>query len=111
MTKAYTTVWKDAMTQFATISLLENMNFVYGISNFDRNNMVGNENFNKTDPMRFNDRLFWCTRAPDFLNRMTILVGYMMKHGCYSAHSLDSEGNLVYDWKKDKRFTAYANND
>ena len=35
----------------------------------------------------------------------------MIHDGSYDAHYVDSDGNLKYDWKKDKRFEAYANND
>ena len=40
---------------------------------------------------------------------MTLLIGYLHKHGCLDAHSIDKEtGQLKYDWKKDKRFDLYA---
>ena len=33
----------------------------------------------------------------------------MLGDGSYEAHSLDKDGKLIYDWKKDKRFEAFAN--
>jgi hypothetical protein len=35
----------------------------------------------------------------------------MKKDGTWEAHSKDSDGRLVYDWKLDKRFDAYAKGD
>ena len=111
ITKAYKIVWTDVTKQITTQTLLENLNFIYGMSNFDKSGMVENMNYHKTDFARFNDKMFWMNKAPDFLNRMSILVGYMIKHGCYDAHSVDKDDRLKYDWKKDKRFEAFAKND
>lgn len=108
MTDAYTTVWVDSVRQINTITLLEHLNWQYRMANVDMNAIVDRMNYEKTDGFRFNDRMFWANRAPDFLARMTILIGYMKKHGCYDAHSLKN-GEIVYDWKKDKRFSALAN--
>lgn len=41
---------------------------------------------------------------------MTIVVCAMKADGVWDALSV-KDGRLVYDWKKDKRFSAYANND
>jgi len=35
----------------------------------------------------------------------------MMGDGCLDAVRMDSNNKLVYDWKLDKRFNAFANND
>lgn len=32
-----------------------------------------------------------------------------MGDGCLEAHSINEKGELEYDWKKDKRFEAFAN--
>jgi hypothetical protein len=41
---------------------------------------------------------------------MTIFVAQMMEDGSWEAHSIDKKTNeLIYDWTKDKRFAAYAN--
>ena len=46
-------------------------------------------------------------RGPDFLNRMTLFVAKCMHDGVWEAISLDSDGNLKYDWTKDARFKAF----
>jgi hypothetical protein len=33
----------------------------------------------------------------------------MMHDGSYEAHYIDSNGNLKYNYQKDARFAAYAN--
>ena len=33
----------------------------------------------------------------------------MIGDGCLDAHHINEKGELVYDWKKDKRFEAFAN--
>ena len=38
---------------------------------------------------------------------MSILVAKMMGDGCWDAHSVDAEGKLHYDFKKDERFKEY----
>jgi len=55
--------------------------------------------------------MYWTLRKPDFLNRMVLFVSKCIHDGTWDAFSLDDKGNLVYDWKKDKRFNLYAAND
>lgn len=109
MTSAYMTVWVDSVKQVNTITLLEHLNWQYRMANVDMNAIVDRMNYEITDGLRFKDRMFWANRAPDFLGRMTVLVGYMKKHGCYDAHTIDADGTVHYDWKKDKRFNLLAN--
>lgn len=100
MTSAYMTVWVDSVKQVNTITLLEHLNWQYRMANVDMNAIVDRMNYEITDGLRFKDRMFWANRAPDFLGRMTVLVGYMKKHGCYDAHTIDADGTVHYDWKR-----------
>ena len=109
MTDAYTTVWVDSVKQINTITLLEHLNWQYRMANVDMNAVVDRMNYEITDGLRFKDRMFWANRAPDFLGRMTILIGYMKKHGCYDAHTIKSDGSIDYNWRKDKRFNLLSN--
>ena len=43
------------------------------------------------------------------MHRMSLLVAKMKHDGCWEAHSLDENGQLVYDFKKDKRFEHFIN--
>jgi len=57
---------------------------------------------------------FWDTgfrfaSRPDYYNRMTIFLAQMKNDGSFEAHSIKN-GKLIYDWTKDKRFKAFAEN-
>jgi hypothetical protein len=110
MTKGYMNVWVDAVQQPFMITLLERMNRHFGIGNMDTSQLADNWNRHAKDFARFNYFLFWSNRAPDFLNKMTFLVGYMHQHGIFDAYSADAQDGLKYDWKKDKRFNLLATN-
>lgn len=45
------------------------------------------------------------------MHRMSLLVAKMKGDGCFEAHSLDEDGRLKYDFKKDGRFQHLINND
>jgi len=49
--------------------------------------------------------MYIANSAPDYFNRLTLFVAKMMEDGCFEAHSLDENGMLKYDFKKDKRFS------
>lgn len=51
--------------------------------------------------------MYFTLRGPDFVNRMTLFVAKCMHDGSWEAFSLNSDGDLVYDWTKDARFKAY----
>lgn len=56
----------------------------------------GVKNFSSNEAFIFNT-------APDILHRMGILIAKMKHEGCWEAHSVVND-ELVYDFKKDKRF-------
>ena len=105
---AYGTVWKDAMHQITTLTKLEELNMFFGMANMSEEELVQRMNFYQSDPMRVMTNMFWACRAPDFLNRTTILVGYMKKYGCWDAYTEDKDGHYKYDWHKDKRFALFS---
>lgn len=96
----------DMKDHFKIVSLGELINEQYAINDFDSNvydkRLRGEPGF-----INFQGKMLWTTSAPDYFNRMTLFVAQMIKDGCIDAYS--KKGNsLVYDWKKDKRFSAYA---
>jgi hypothetical protein len=52
-------------------------------------------------------QLYAFSRAPDMLHRMSILVAKMIHDGCFDAHSVVND-ELIYDFKKDKRFSLLS---
>ena len=89
------------------------VNAFYGINDMDAASFVENNSSNNHGIFNFFGKFaFKMSSRPDFYNRMTIFVAQMMKDGSWEAHSVDPKTNqLVYDWKKDKRFRAYAMDD
>ena len=88
-------------------TLCESINKIYGINDMDMNTYAKNLSSNRHGIFHFLDRYaFKMASRPDFYNRMTIFLSQMKADGCYEAHSLDQDGNLVYDCKLDKRYKA-----
>lgn len=107
LSKAYSKVWLDALSQPFMISMMERLNNIYGLANMDSKDMAETLTYGVSD-YRYRYYLYWFNRAPDFLHRMTFLIGYMIQHGCYDAISIDKNGHLQYDWEKDKRFNLLS---
>lgn len=104
-------VIKEAGKNFSGVSLLQQLNMQYGVANMSLSNIARQRKLGRHGIRNWStDTLFWTSASPDFQHRMSVLVGKMMADGSWEAHSLDKDGNLVYDWTKDKRFEAYANN-
>lgn len=90
-----------------TISQL--LNQLYGINDMDINTYIDKIKSDQHGLYNFNNFLFKFAQRPDFYNRMTIFQTKMIADGCMDAHSINKDGVLVYDWKKDKRYEAFAN--
>lgn len=90
-------------------TICSSLNELYGINDMDMNTYIDRISSAKKGFWNFENFMFKFASRPDFYNRMTIFTSQMMGDGCLEAHSIDSEGRLVYDWKKDKRFEAFAN--
>lgn len=104
---SFNEVRKD-LTHFGTTpTLCEAINRVFGINDMDMNTYAQNLSSNKHGIFHFMDRYaFKMSSRPDFYNRMTIFLSQMKADGCYEAHSLNPDGTLKYDCKKDKRYAA-----
>lgn len=105
-------VIRESHKNFSNVSLLQQMNMIYGMANYSMGQIANQRRLNWYGIKNFrSDTLFLTATAPDFQHRMSILVAKMMGDGCWEAHSLDENGFLKYDFKKDKRFKAYTEND
>ena len=51
--------------------------------------------------------LYTTSTAPDYYNRMTIFVACMIKDGCYDAHKMGPDGQVIYDMELDDRFSEW----
>lgn len=107
-TKAGLHVLWETRHNYSGISLLQQLNYIYGMANASVSEIADNMRSNSLGLRNWNENtLFLNTTAPDFQHRMTILVAKMMADGCFDAYSLDENGKLQYDVKKDKRFEQF----
>ena len=87
------------------------LNELYGLNDMDMNKLVDRLKSDQHGIRNWENFFMRFASRPDFYNRLTIFGAQMREDGTWDAHSLNSEGILVYDFKKDKRFTALINND
>lgn len=108
-TKALKLVYSDLSHYSDKPTLCSALNELYGINDMDMNTYVDRISQAKKGIWNFENFMFKFASRPDFYNRMTIFTSQMMGDGCLEAHHINDDGELIYDWKKDKRFEAFAN--
>lgn len=92
--------------------MLQQLNAVYGMANQSLNQLAEERRVNWANINHWGkNTLFLTATSPDFMHRMGILIAKMKGDGCFDAHSIDENGKLVYDFKKDKRFQHLVNNE
>ncbi len=89
-------------------TVLSSINEVYAINDMDINQYVDRISNAKKGIWNFENLMYKFASRPDFYNRMSIFLCYMLKDGCYKAHKINSKGELEYDWKEDDRFKQFA---
>lgn len=104
LTAAYYIVMKGSCTNVRTISLLNQLCIKYGLSNLDFANIANGLRTDRSGINHWNDIAYNTMKRPDFLNRMTLFVARALQDGVWDAVSLDEDGKIKYDWRKDKRF-------
>lgn len=104
LTKAYSLLFsKD---DYLVVSELNNM---YRFANRDLNQIVDKTKVDRRGINFLSNLMYWSNTAPDYINRLALFLAKMEKDGCYKAHYLDEEGNLIYDPRKDDRYSYYLN--
>lgn len=106
--KAYRIVSKDFFDISGKPTLCSRLNELFALNDMDMNTYIDRISKNRKGIYNFDNLLYKFASRPDYYNRMTIFLCQMMEDGSLDAYSLDSEGNLVYDWTKDKRFAKFA---
>lgn len=110
--KAFEYVVQTAHKNSSGVSMLQQLNAIYGMANQSLNQLANQRRLNWLHINHWGtDTLMLGTSSPDFLHRMSLLVAKMMSDGSWEAHSLDANGDLVYDIKKDKRFEHLVKGD
>lgn len=107
MIKAYEKLLTVGLKQAVEHNLIEALNNEYRIANMDIATMPEKVQHDKLGLARGLGRwMFATSTGGDYFNRLAILLARMIKDGSYEAHSM--KGNtLVYDPRKDKRFSYY----
>ena len=105
-------VIQEAHKNFSGVSMLQQLNSIYGMANQSLTQLAGQRRVNWAHINHWGqDTMFLTCTAPDFMHRMSLLIAKMKGDGCFEAHSLDEDGRLKYDFKKDGRFQHLINND
>lgn len=103
--KAWTIICKDSTKDINLCTLCDALNVDYGMANADPHQVRERLSQSKSGWKNFNsDTLYVFNRVPDTFHRLGLLVAKMIHEGCWEAHSIVND-ELVYDFKKDKRFT------
>ena len=87
--------------------LIMEINNLYRVANRDLNQIVDKTKVDRHGLNFFGNFMYWSNTAPDYINRLALFFAKALKDGSYKAHSLDSEGNLIYDARKDERYSYY----
>ena len=84
------------------------INEYYALNDMDINKYIDAISKSKKGFLyNFSGMAFKFASRPDFYNRVPIFLAQMQGDGCLEAHSVVN-GELKYDWKKDKRFSKFA---
>lgn len=118
--RAYAYVHTHSTSDPMAYNLLSALCFRFRLSNMDVARIKERAKTDRTGAANAGNVLMSTLHSPDFLNRMTLFVARCIHDGVMdisvtgdlrdSAFSLSQTGQLLYDWKKDKRFKAYAEN-
>lgn len=107
MSKAYAYVVKNGSLDAMKITLLSKLCVRYRLSNTDTARITERLRTNRQGLSNWDNIAYASLRSPDFLNRMTLFIARAMQDGVLDAWSVE-DGELKYNWKKDKRFSVFA---
>lgn len=107
--KAMSYVSTHSTTNAMAVNLLSKLCLKYRLSNTDVSRIAERSKTGRNGLVNIENGLYFTLRGPDFFNRMTLFVARCMQDGVWNAYSIDEDGDLKYDWKKDERFIQYAN--
>lgn len=106
--KAWAIIFKQSVKDVNTLTLIDALNVDYGMANADPHQVQERLSSSKTGVKNLDsDALYFFNRVPDSYHRMGLLIAKMLHDGCYEAHSIVND-QLVYDFKKDKRFNLLS---
>ena len=107
LSKAYTYVVKEGSFDAMKVTLLSKLCVKYRLSNTDTARIAERLKSNRQGLSNWDNIAYSSLRAPDFLNRMTLFIAQAMEDGVLDAWEIKND-ELIYNWKKDKRFSIFA---
>lgn len=111
VSQAYWYLTTHSTSNARATNLLSKLCLRYRLSNTDVSRISERAKSARNGITNWDNWGYATLRGPDFLNRMTLFVARCMQDGCWDAWSLNSEGELEYEWRKDKRFDKLASGD
>ena len=107
LSKAYAYVVREGSFDAMKVTLLSKLCVKYRLSNTDTARIAERLKSNRQGLSNWDNIAYSTLRAPDFLNRMTLFIAQAMEDGVLDAWEVKDD-ELIYNWKKDKRFSIYA---
>lgn len=104
LSNAYTYVFRNGSMDAMKMTLLSKLCVRYRLSNTDTARIVERLKTGRQGLANWDNIAYSTLRAPDFLNRMSLFIAKAMQDGVLDAWSV-KDGELIYDWRKDKRFS------
>ena len=104
----YKEVIAEGVGNLMTMTKLNQFNVKYRFSNLDVARISEGQKTGRGGILNGENWAYATLRGPDYLNRMVLFVAKMKHDGCYDAYELDKENRLVYNWRKDDRFSLLA---
>lgn len=108
LSKAYAYVVKEGSMDAMKTTLLSKLCVRYRLSNTDTARITERLKSNRQGLANWDNALYSSLRAPDFLNRMSLFIAKAMEDGVLDAWTV-VDGELKYNWRKDKRFSLLTN--
>ena len=108
MTKAYQKLITIDNKFTDEFNLIDRLNGEYRIANMDISSIPKKFQTDRFGVAKgLGHYMFATSTIGDYYNRLAMFLAKMIHEGSYDAHSLDENQKLIYDPKKDKRFSRY----
>lgn len=102
----YKEVVMEGSQNIMTISKFNQLNLKYRLSNLDVARISEGLKTSGSGILNADNWAYFTLRSPDYLNRMVLFSARMHHDGTEDAYYI-KDGQLIYDWKRDKRFLVY----
>lgn len=107
--RSYKDVILASFTSARDITIIDELCKTYRLSNLDVARISEGLTTSHCGILNIENWLYSTLRTPDFLNRMVLFVAKCRTDGSWDAFTLNQKTRqLEYNWKKDKRYSAYA---